>query len=131
MDRRRVVITGMGAMTPIGHTAEESWQAACSGVCGVAPITLFDASEMKVQLAAEVKQYDATEHLSRLEAKRMGRFTQFAVLAAREALGNFAPQGEELDRCGVIISSGIGGLSITEEEHSRGMERGWDRVSPF
>lgn len=131
MNRRRVVITGLGAVTPIGHTAEESWQAVRNGVCGVAPITLFDASNMKVQLAAEVKNFVATEHLTRLEAKRMGRFTQFAVLAAREALGNFDPEKENLDRCGVIISSGIGGLSITEEEHIRGLERGWDRVSPF
>lgn len=131
MNRRRVVVTGLGAITPIGHTAEESWKAACNGVCGVAAITQFDPSDMKVQLAAEVKDFAATERLSRLEAKRMGRFTQFAVLAAREALGGYAPQDEELDRCGVIISSGIGGLSITEAEHSRGMERGWDRVSPF
>lgn len=131
MNRRRVVITGLGAMTPIGHTAEESWQAARGGVCGVAPITLFDASDMQVKVAAEVKDFVAVEHLTRLEAKRMGRFTQFAVLAAREALGGYAPQEEELDRCGVIISSGIGGLSITEEEHSRGLARGWDRVSPF
>lgn len=131
MNRRRVVVTGLGAITPIGHTAEESWKAACNGVCGVAPITQFDPSDMKVQLAAEVKDFVATDHLTRLEAKRMGRFTQFAVVAAREALGGYAPQEEELDRCGVIISSGIGGLSITEEEHSRGMERGWDRVSPF
>lgn len=131
MNRRRVVITGLGAMTPIGHTAEESWQAARGGVCGVAPITLFDASDMQVKVAAEVKDFVAVEHLTRLEAKRMGRFTQFAVLAAREALGAYAPQEEELDRCGVIISSGIGGLSITEEEHSRGLARGWDRVSPF
>lgn len=131
MKRRRVVITGLGAMTPIGHTAEESWQAVRDGVCGVAPITQFDPSDMQVKLAAEVKNYIAEEHLTRLEAKRMGRFTQFAVLAAREALGGYAPREEELDRCGVMVSSGIGGLSITEAEHSRGLERGWDRVSPF
>lgn len=131
MNRRRVVITGIGAVTPVGHTAGESWEAVRRGVCGVAPITQFDASEMQVQLAAEVKDFTATDHLTRLEAKRMGRFTQFAVIAAREALGDYRPGEEELDRCGVIVSSGIGGLSITETEHSRGMERGWDRVSPF
>ncbi len=131
MNRRRVVITGLGAVTPIGHTAEESWQAVQNGVCGVAPITQFDPTELQVQLAAEVKDYVPEEHLTRLEAKRMGRFTQFAVLAAREALKDFTPTEEELDRCGVMISSGIGGLSITEAEHSRGLEKGWDRVSPF
>lgn len=131
MNRRRVVITGLGAVTPIGHTAEESWQAARKGVCGVAPIAQFDPADLQVKLAAEVKDYVPEEHLTRLEAKRMGRFTQFAVLAAREAMKDFTPKEEELDRCGVTISSGIGGLSITEQEHSRGMEKGWDRVSPF
>ena len=129
MNRRRVVITGLGAVTPIGLTAEESWQAVRNGVCGIAPITQYDASGQKVKLAAEVKGFAAETLLGKSEAKRMGRFTQFAVVAAQEALSGF--QGEDLDRCGVIVSSGIGGQSITESEHSRGLERGWDRVSPF
>lgn len=133
MERRRVVITGLGAVTPIGLTAAESWQAVKDGVCGVAPITQFDASSMKVKLAAEVKGFDPDALLGRQEAKRMGRFTQFAVVAAREAVKDsaLAPQSVDLDRCGVIISSGIGGLSITEDEHDKGKEKGWDRVSPF
>ena len=133
MDRRRVVITGLGAVTPVGLTAAESWQAVRSGVCGIGPITQFDASSQKVSLAAEVKGFDADALLGKQEAKRMGRFTQFAMVSAREALADSGlnPEAEDLDRCGVIVSSGIGGLSITETEHDRGLARGWDRVSPF
>ncbi|MDD3347268.1 beta-ketoacyl-ACP synthase II [Oscillibacter sp.] len=133
MERRRVVITGLGAVTPIGLTAPESWQAVQNGVCGVAPITQFDAEAMKVKLAAEVKGFDPETLLGRQESRRMGRFTQFAVVSAREALADaaFSMQETDPDRCGVILSSGIGGLSITEAEHERGKEKGWDRVSPF
>ena len=133
MDRRRVVITGLGAITPVGLTAPESWQAVKDGVCGVAPITQFETEGMKVSLAAEVKGFVPEDHLGKPEAKRMGRFTQFAVVCAREAMADsgLVTEDEDLDRCGVIISSGIGGLSITEAEHDRGLARGWDRVSPF
>ena len=133
MERRRVVITGLGAVTPLGLTVPESWQAVRSGACGIGPISQFDPAGMKVCLAAEVKGFDPETWISKPEAKRMGRFTQFAVASAREALADagFSPEGEEADRCGVIVSSGIGGLGITEEEHDRGLARGWDRVSPF
>ncbi len=131
MDRRRVVITGLGAVTPVGLTAEESWAAIKNGVCGIAPITQFDASGMKVSLAAEVKGFQPEDYMSRMQARHMGRFTQFAVVAARAAMGDYAPAEKEKDRCGVIVSSGIGGLAITEQEYSRGLERGWDRVSPY
>ena len=133
MKRRRVVVTGLGAVTPVGLTAAESWQAVRQGVCGIAPITQFDASGMKVRLAAEVKGFDPENYMTRQEAKRMGRFTQLAVAAAKEALADGALDGEQpdADRCGVTVSSGIGGLSITEEEHDRGLARGWDRVSPY
>ena len=133
MEKRRVVITGVGAITPIGHTAAESWQAVRGGVCGVAPISAFDAADMKVKLAAEVKDYAPEAFLDKKEAKHMDRFTQFAVIAAREALrdADFSAENADLDRCGVIVSSGIGGLQDTEEQHDRGRERGFDRVSPF
>ena len=133
MDRRRVVITGLGAVTPVGLTASERWQAVKDGVCGIAPITQFDPTGMKVHLAAEVKGFDPANCMTKPEAKHMGRFTQFAVACAKEALADaaFDPAQADLDRCGVIISSGIGGLSITESEHDRGKEKGWDRVSPF
>ena len=133
MNKRRVVITGLGAVTPLGLNAEESWQAVRAGGCGIAPITQYDPAGQKVTLAAEVKHFVPEEHLGKSEAKRMGRFTQFAVTAAREALrdGGLDPDQTDLDRCGVIVSSGIGGQAITEAEHLRGMERGWDKVSPF
>ena len=133
MERRRVVITGLGAVTPIGLTAGESWQSVKNGVCGIGPITHYDPSAQKVKLAAEVKGFDPEALLGRQESKRMGRFTQFAVAAAREALSDagFSVEQADPDRCGVIISSGIGGQAITEAEHSRGLEKGFDRVSPF
>ena len=133
MKRRRVVITGLGAVTPLGLTAGESWRAVREGVCGVGPITAYDPAGMKVQLAAEVKGFDPDALFGKPETKRMGRFTQFALAAAREALADSGFQIEQADpkRCGVIVSSGIGGIGITEEEHDRGLARGWDRVSPF
>ncbi|WP_312634781.1 beta-ketoacyl-ACP synthase II [Oscillibacter sp.] len=133
MDKRRVVITGLGAVTPIGHSAPETWQAVRNGVCGVAPITAYDASGQKVTLAAEVKNYQSDDFLDKKEAKHMARFTQFAVISAREALkdAGFDPEKADMDRCGVIVSSGIGALQNTEDEHSRYLEKGIDRVSPF
>ena len=133
MERRRVVITGLGAVTPIGLTAAESWQAVKDGVCGIAPIAQFDPTDLKVHLAAEVKGFVPENYMSKPEAKRMGRFTQMAVVSAKEALdgAGFTLDEAEADRCGVIVSSGIGGLSITEAEHDKGKEKGWDRVSPF
>ena len=111
----------------------ETWQGVQVGRCGIGPITHYDASDRKVRLAAEGKGFDPEGLLGKAEARRMGRFTQFAVVAAREAVADAALTRVALDpdRCGVIISSGIGGQSITEGEHDRGMERGWDRVSPF
>ena len=133
MERRRVVITGLGAVTPLGLTAGGSWRAVREGVCGIGPITAYDPAGMKVQLAAEVKGFDPDALFGKMEAKRMGRFTQFALAAAREALadGVFQVEEDEAKRCGVMVSSGIGGIDITEEEHDRGLARGWDRVSPF
>ena len=126
MERRRVVITGLGAITPLGLTAPESWRAAREGACGIGPITQFDPADMKVSLAAEVKGFEPERYMPKPEARRMGRFTQFAVAAAKEALADagFSPEETEADRCGVIVSSGIGGLGITEEEHDRGLARG-------
>ena len=133
MERRRVVITGLGAVTPIGLTAGESWQAVKNGVCGICPITHYDPAAQKVKLAAEVKGFDPEALLGRQESKRMGRFTLFAVAAARETLSDagFSAEQADPDRCGVILSSGIGGQAITETEHCRGLEKGFDRVSPF
>ena len=131
MERRRVVITGLGAVTPLGLTAGESWQNAREGRCGIGPVTQFDPTGMKVRLAAEVRGFEPETLFGNPEAKRMGRFTQFALAAAQEALGSFRVSEAEAERCGVVVSSGIGGIGITEEEHDRGLARGWDRVSPF
>lgn len=131
-NKRRVVITGLGAVTPIGLNAAESFRAAVTGVCGVAPITAFDTSDSKVTLAAEVKGFDADALLGRREARRLDRFTQFALAAAAEAVQDSALDMAQIDRsrAGVIVSSGIGGISTIEAEHTKGEQRGFDRVSP-
>lgn len=133
MEKRRVVITGVGAVTPLGLTAVDSWQAVKRNECGIARITRYDADGQKVKLAGEVKGFDAQAVLGRQEARRMARFTQFAAAAAKEALSDAQLDVEKEDalRCSVIVSSGIGGQDITESEHSRGLEKGFDRVSPL
>lgn len=133
MEKRRVVISGMGAMTPIGQGAEPSWQAACNGVNGIAPITLYDTSEQKAKLAAEVKDFDPIKYIDKRDVRKMDRFTQFAMAAASEA---FADSGLDMERedpyrCGVIVSSGIGGLKTLQDECIKGEEKGYDRISPF
>ncbi len=133
MERRRVVITGLGTVNPIGNTVPESWAAVKTGACGIAPITAFDTSEHKVSLAAEVKDFATDGAIDKREAKKMARFTQFAVVAAQEAVMDSALDmtQEEASSVGVILSSGIGGLPVIEAEHARGSEKGFDKVSPF
>lgn len=131
--KRRVVITGMGALSPIGNTVEEMWDGARSGRCGIDFIKGFDTEQHKVKVAGELKNFDITDHMDRMAARRTARFTQLALVAAREA---FAQSGldmskEDAARCGVNISSGIGGLPTIEEEHYKGMKRGFDKVSPL
>ena len=112
MEKRRVVITGLGAVTPLGHTARETWEAAKAGVCGIAPITLYDHSAQKVSLAGEVKEFDPSGVLEKKEIRRMDRFAQFAVTAAAEAMAHSGLDLEREDRAriGVALSSGIGGI---------------------
>ena len=130
---RRVVITAMGAVTPLGHTVQESWNGVKSGTCGIGPITLFDNQGGKASLAAEVKDFQPEQTIDKRELRRMERFTQFALFAAHEAMkqANLDMETVVASRCGTIVSSGIGGLSATEREHSKGLEKGFDRVSPF
>ena len=132
-NKRRVVITGLGTVNPTGSTVAESWAAVKAGRCAVGPITAFDTADFKVKLAAEVKDFDPNTRLDRREARKMARFTQFAVAAAIEAIQDSGLVLENIDRTrfGVILSSGIGGQAITEAEHCRGLEKGFDRVSPF
>ena len=131
--KRRVVITGLGTVNPTGNTVAESWAAIKDGRCAVEPITAFDTADFKVKLAAEVKNFDPAERINKREARKMARFTQFAVAAAEEAIGDSGLALEEIDRTrfGVILSSGIGGLPTIEEEHTRGQQRGFEKVSPY
>lgn len=132
-NKRRVVITGLGTVNPTGSTVKESWAAIKAGRCAVGPITAFDTADFKVKLAAEVKDFDPNTRLDRREARKMARFTQFAVAAAIEAIQDSGLALESIDRTrfGVILSSGIGGLPTIEAEHTRGLQKGFERVSPY
>ena len=131
--KRRVVITGMGAVSPIGNTAEEMWQSAREGRCGIGPITHFDTTNHKVKLAGEVKDLDFTPYLDKKELRRMDLFSQYAMVEAIQAWRDSGLDYEKIDptRFGVDISSGIGGINTIETEYERGREKGFDRVSPF
>ncbi len=131
--KRRVVITGMGAVSPIGNTAEEMWQSAREGRCGIGPITHFDTTNHKVKLAGEVKDLDFTPYLDKKELRRMDLFSQYAMVAAIQAWRDSGLDYEKIDptRFGMDISSGIGGINTIETEYERGREKGFDRVSPF
>ena len=130
---RRVVITGLGAITPIGNNVEEFWNGIKQGKCGIDQITEFDASNYKVKLAGEVKNYNPEEYFERREAKRMDKFSQFAIIAAREAWkdSGLDKEKENMERIGVIVGSGIGGLGTIEKENRSLVEKGPDRVSPM
>ena len=129
----RVVVTGMGAITPIGNNVEEFWKAIKNGECGIDKITLFDTTNHKVSLAAEVKNFDPEELLGKKEARKLDRFSQFAIVAAKEAMTDSGLDNVEFDhdRFGVIVSSGIGGLNTMENSCHTLMEKGPDRVSPY
>ena len=129
---RKVVITGMGAVTPIGNTLPETWQGVRDGKCGINFITRYDTSDRKVKVAGEVKDLDMESLIDKKELRKMDRFSAFAMIAADEAIADAGIDfSEDAKRCGVIVASGIGGLTLTESEHSRGLEKGFDRVSPY
>jgi 3-oxoacyl-[acyl-carrier-protein] synthase II len=130
---RRVVITGLGAVSPIGNDVPTMWRNALAGQSGAGPITQFDASGYKTQFACEVKDFDVSTVVGKKEARRMDRFTQFAVSAARQALDDSALTVAPDDswRAGVFIGSGIGGVSTLENEIKQLVAKGPDRVSPF
>lgn len=133
MHDRRVVVTGMGTVTPIGIGVESFWDALCAGKNGCAPITRFDASKYRTQIAAEVKGFEPEQYMEKREARHMDRFVQLAVASARMALeqSGLIIDDENRDRVGVLVGSGIGGISTWEEQHRIMIERGPDRVSPF
>ena len=133
MEKRRVVITGMGAVTPVGLTAAESWSAVKAGTCGIAPITLYDASNMKAKLAGEVKGFDPANYMEKREARKIDRFAQFALAAAQEAVAQSGLDFTQEDpyRCALIVSAGIGGLYTLQHETVKGEQKGYDKISPF
>ncbi len=133
--RRRVVVTGLGALTPVGNDVATTWQALLEGKSGTAPITKFDASSFPVRFAAELKGFDPSEYMDRKEIKRADQYTHYAVAAAKQAMtdarfGN-GDSRYDPDRIGVVIGSGTGGLKVFEEQHDVYRERGPSKISPF
>lgn len=133
MNKRRVVITGLGAITPIGNTVPEFWAGIQAGTVGIGPITHFDTTDYKVKNAAEVKNFTAKERMDAKAARRMEAFSQYAVAAAMEAMEDAGLNMEEEDpyRVGVIIGSGIGGLSSIEKETEKLLQKGPSRTAPL
>ena len=123
--KRRVVVTGLGAVTPIGNTVDVFWDEIKKGTVGIGPITQFDVSDYKVKIAAQVKGFDARERLDFKSAKRMELFTQYAAAAAKEAFEDAGIDMEKEDpyRVGVSVGNGIGSLGGIEREHKRLLER--------
>ena len=130
---RRVVITGMGAVTPIGNDVESFWQGIKNGVCGIDTIKSFDASAYKTQIAGEIKNLNIEDYIEKKEARKMDRYTQLALIAATEAVKSSGLDMEKEDnwKVGVITGTGIGGMQTFEEQHTALMEKGPGRVSPF
>src|SRR5690625_5091577 len=130
---RRVVITGMGTLTPVGNGVDAFWEALRAGKSGVGPVTQFDASELSTRIAAEVKDFDPTDYMDRKDARRMDRFAQLAVAASRMAIedSGIDLESADRDRIGVLIGSGIGGIRTLEEQSAVMLQRGPGRVSPF
>ena len=132
-EKKRVVITGMGAITPIGNTLEAYWQGLLAGKSGIGPITLFDASKHKCRIAGEVKGFDPLEYLDAKDAKRTDRFAQFAIAASKQALANADLTITDLnaEQVGVMIGTGVGGLKVMEEQQAVYLNKGPNRCSPF
>ncbi|MEK6612475.1 MAG: beta-ketoacyl synthase N-terminal-like domain-containing protein, partial [Gemmatimonadota bacterium] len=131
--KRRVVVTGLGCVTPVGNDVGSSWQALLDGKSGGALITHFDASGLKVKFACEVKAFDPALYMDRKEVKRSDRYTHYAMAAAVQAMadaGLAEGKGFVPDRCGVIIGSGIGGINTFEAQHHVLETEGAGRISP-
>ncbi|WP_242345546.1 beta-ketoacyl-ACP synthase II [Anaeromyxobacter terrae] len=133
MTRRRVVVTGLGLVSPVGIGVDESWAALVAGKSGIGPITLFDASTFPTRIAGEVKGFDPTKFMDRKEARRNDRFIQFALAAADMAMkdAGLDMAKEDPERFGAIVGAGIGGLGTIEEEHKIFLEKGVRKIGPF
>ena len=131
--RRRVVVTGLGAVTPVGNDVATTWRALQAGVSGATPITKFDASAFPVRFACELKGFDPLTSMERKEAKRADPYAQYAIAASVEAMADagLTAGTYDVDRLGVIVGSGIGGLKSFEEQHDTYRERGASKISPF
>ena len=134
-ERRRVVVTGLGAISPLGHTMAATWEGIVAGRSGAGPISLFDASDQKVSIAAQVPDFEPTDYFEAKEARRLDRCSQLALVAAREAMNDAGleldPDSEEAERSGALIGVGFGGMETFIEEVGVLHERGPDRVSPL
>ncbi|MEJ2545356.1 MAG: beta-ketoacyl-ACP synthase II [Calditrichaceae bacterium] len=133
MERRRVVITGIGMITPIGNDVKNTWSSLLNGSCGVDKITLFDTENFATKIAAEVKDFDPTQYFEQKEVKKLDRFTQLAMASAMEAMNDAGFDLEKIDhdRFGVIVGSGIGGMESLETSHSKLLDSGPRRITPF
>ena len=133
MEKRRVVITGMGAITPLGNSVEETWAGIKAGKSGIGPITYFDSSINKVHYAAEVKNFNAGDYMDSKEARKMARFTQFGVAAAKQCLEDAGLVGntEVLDETGIVLGVGIGGLEVTESSILGMQKLGFVKTNPM
>ena len=131
--RKRVVITGMGTVNPLGHTVEETWHSVLAGKSGVGPITHFDASDLQVQIACEVKNFDFKDHFDKRQLRRSDHFQLFALVAAQQAVRQAALRWDDLDRTrmGVVVASAVGGLDTILESVSTLVLQGPRRVNPF
>ncbi len=133
MSKRRVVVTGMGCVCPVGNTVKETWDAIKAGKCGIDKITHYDVTDRKVTLAGEVKNLNIEDFIPKKEMRTMDRYTQLAMVAAHEAFEDSAldMEKENANRCGALVSSGIGGIATIEAEQVRGMKNSFDMVSPY
>ena len=133
MEKRRVVVTGLGAITPIGNNVDDFWAGIKEGKVGIGPITRFDTTDYKVHIAAEVKDFVAKDYMDFKDAKRMDLFSQYAVAAAKEAFADSGIDMEQEDpfRAGVIVGSGVGSLQQVETNYTKIVEKGPNRVAPL
>lgn len=131
--KKRVVVTGMGGLSPIGNNTDEIWNNAKDGVCGIDEIKSITLSNLPVYVSGEIKNFNPTDHMSKMQARRTSRFVQLALVGAKEAIIQSGIDFENEDplRCGTNVSSGIGGLPNIEKEHYKGIEKGFDRISPL
>ena len=133
MSKRRVVVTGLGAVTPVGLTVKESWENIVAGKSGVAPLTLFDVSDFTVRFGASVKNFDVTSVIPKKDAKKMDTFIHYGIAAAKEAIedAGLVITDENAERIGVAIGSGIGGLPGIEAGYDSYLNGGPRKISPF